>query len=254
MKCTCIWRTDIYLWRCFSTSALLKPGSHVGFSLFLHLLQWSPQEKLKHLLVFLALLQIWCDPGGGTWCVILSTTQKKRCKICLQARHRAKERRLGTHSILTFQASHPAKRFTPPGTQSSLPRQAHLNPWEILVSHSCSGDAGSPALCCEASLKTDVSSGARMLSETELANDGGSTQATMLPVPKAQANASSWTLCAWDSWAACHTEKCNSAKLVWDSCTSRFAQQLFFPKCLFTCYKQQVMLKQGKRRISPKLS
>lgn len=75
MKCTCIWRTHI-LPTSGTTSALLRPGSHVGFSLFLHLLQWSPLEKLKHLLVFLALLQIWCDPGGGTWCVILSTTQK----------------------------------------------------------------------------------------------------------------------------------------------------------------------------------
>lgn len=73
------------------TSALLRPGSHVGFSLFLHhLLRWSPQEELKHLFVFLALVQIWCNPGGGTWCVILSTVQKKRCKIRLQARHRAK--------------------------------------------------------------------------------------------------------------------------------------------------------------------
>lgn len=60
-----------------------------------------------------------------------------------------------------------------------------LNPFEIfLLSYSCFGDAGSPALFCEASLKTDVYSAARRFFEIDLASDGGSTQATILPVGK----------------------------------------------------------------------
>lgn len=131
----------------------------------------KPSGRAKASLCLLALVQIWCDPGGGIWCVILSM-QKKRCKICLQARHRAKERCLGTCSILTLWASHPVLRFTPPGTQSSLPRQAHLNPLEMLDPQ--------PYTQSLSKLMFILLLGGCLKQRS----NGGSTQKTLLPVSK----------------------------------------------------------------------
>lgn len=182
VKCTRTWSTHILPIKVllFNISPAQTWKSCWVFSFSASSAAVKPSGRAKASLCLLALVQIWCDPGGGIWCVILSTMQKKRCKICLQARHRAKERCLGTHSILTLWASHPVLRFTPPGTQSSLPRQAHLNTLETFLLWRC----WFPSLTLKASLKTDVYSAAGRLFETELASNGGSTQTTMLPVPK----------------------------------------------------------------------